>query len=123
MDEADQKAFDDEWDDMARRFIRVEMTRRKLSFADLSEALGRIEVVENERNLRNKVARGSFSARFFLQCLVAMGLSRLDLSNEVWPHTVVVSERIDPSDPRHPDNWVTHRGPATKFTRIDPENE
>ena len=30
-------------------------------------------VTETEANIRNKIARGGFSAVFFMQCLVAMG--------------------------------------------------
>jgi hypothetical protein len=39
----------------------------------------RYGVEDNEHNLRNKVARGSFSATFFLQCLAAMDCQQLDI--------------------------------------------
>lgn len=61
--------------------IRSEMSRRDMTFADLAERLRGIGVDENERNLRNKVARGTFSALFFAQCLEAIGVRslRIDL--------------------------------------------
>jgi Domain of unknown function (DUF6471) len=31
-------------------------------------------------NIRNKVARGGFSAAFFVQCLRAIGANRIDLT-------------------------------------------
>ncbi|MDO8322661.1 MAG: DUF6471 domain-containing protein [Phenylobacterium sp.] len=62
-----------------RGTIRAEMNRRNLSYADLAQRLSEIGVEENERNLRNKVARGTFGAVFFVQCLEAIGLTSLKL--------------------------------------------
>lgn len=59
--------------------IRGEMGRRGLSYRDLAERLAAIGVEENERNLRNKVARGTFSATFWVQCMVAMGVASVAL--------------------------------------------
>ncbi len=73
------------WPELPNRIIRVEMTKRSLSYADLSARLAGIGVVENERSLRNKVARGTFSATFLLQCLVALDLKALDLSGYELP--------------------------------------
>ena len=44
--------------------------------------LERIGVREEEHNLRNKVARGKFTAAFFLQCLSAIGVQILRLQEE-----------------------------------------
>ena len=44
--------------------------------------LRRIGVKEEEHNLRNKVARGKFTAAFFLQCLTAIGVQTLRLQEE-----------------------------------------
>jgi hypothetical protein len=63
----------------ARILIKMEMTRRGMSFRDLLQALESIGIHEDERNLRNKVARATFTAGFFLQCLYAMRVRRLDL--------------------------------------------
>ncbi|MEJ0025499.1 MAG: DUF6471 domain-containing protein [Rhizomicrobium sp.] len=65
--------------DWARRIIRVEMAKRDLSYGELAELLDKAGVHENERNLRNKVARGEFSAAFLLMCLKVMGCASLDL--------------------------------------------
>lgn len=62
-----------------RGAIRAEMERRGLTYADLVERLASIGVDENERNLRNKVARGTFGAVFFVQCLEAIGVETLKL--------------------------------------------
>jgi len=62
-----------------RGTIRTAMLKRDLSYADLLGRLKAIGVEENERNLRNKVARGTFSAVFFVQCLEAIGPTTLKL--------------------------------------------
>ncbi|HEY3695300.1 DUF6471 domain-containing protein [Phenylobacterium sp.] len=68
------------WEYSAMTIIRTEMARRRMSYAKLNEALAAIGVEENERNLRNKIARGRFSAVFFLQCLKAIGVRELDIT-------------------------------------------
>jgi hypothetical protein len=55
------------------------MVRRGLTYADLVERLKAFGVDDNERNIRNKVARGTFSAAFLLDCLLALGVETLDL--------------------------------------------
>jgi len=68
-----------EWEAAAKRLIRVEMTKHDMSYAKLVEKLKEIGVKEDERNLRNKVARGKFTTAFLLQCLSAMGAKELRL--------------------------------------------
>ena len=70
---------DDVAKDEAKAIIKMEMARRGMSFRDLLQALEAVGVHEDERNLRNKVARATFTAGFFLQCLYAMRVKRLDL--------------------------------------------
>jgi len=41
--------------------------------------LEELGVEDNARNVANKIARGSFSAAFFLQCLAAMEVRNLHL--------------------------------------------
>ncbi len=57
----------------------AEMARRGVTYASLVERLAAIGVQDNERNLRNKVSRGKFTAGFLLQCLAALGASSLHL--------------------------------------------
>jgi len=53
--------------------LKAELKRRGLTYADLVHRLAQTGVVETEANLRNKISRGSFTAVFFLQCLMAIG--------------------------------------------------
>ena len=73
------------WTDMPHRIIRTEMTKRGINYAGLVERFARIGIIENERSLRNKVARGTFSATFMLQCMVAMDMMVLDLNGYELP--------------------------------------
>jgi hypothetical protein len=57
------------------------MAKRAMTYAQLVEKLAEIGVDENERNLRNKVSRGKFTAGFLLQCLVALGAHTLHLES------------------------------------------
>ena len=59
--------------------LRAVMARRRISYAELATRLTQRGHNENERALRNKVARGTFSAVFFVQCLEAVGLETLKL--------------------------------------------
>lgn len=63
----------------ARGIIRSEMVRQNVSYAQLVERLAAIGVDEDERNLRNKVSRGKFTAAFMLQCLSALGAQTLHI--------------------------------------------
>lgn len=62
-----------DWEAKARGILRAEMTRRGISYAQLVEKLATIGVKDDERNVRNKVSRGKFTAAFMLQCLEAIG--------------------------------------------------
>ena len=73
-------ASEREWQDMAKGLLKAEMKRRGLTYEQLSARLADLEVRETAVNIRNKVARGGFSAAFLLQCLSAMECDTLDLS-------------------------------------------
>jgi hypothetical protein len=69
------------WKSKAKGLLKAELKRRNLSYADLAERLSAIGIKENERNLSNKIARGSFSTVFFLQCMEAIGVSTIHLED------------------------------------------
>ena len=68
-----------DWEEKAKGLLRAEMALRGMTYAQLVVGLATIGVDENERNLRNKVSRGKFTAGFFLQCLRACGTDLLHL--------------------------------------------
>lgn len=62
-----------DWEAKARGIIRAEMARQNVTYAQLVERLAAIGVQEDERNLRNKVSRGKFTAAFMISSLNALG--------------------------------------------------
>jgi len=74
-----QKAKD--WQAKVKGLLKAELKRRELSYADLAEKLGTIGVKETERNISNKIGRGSFTAVFFFQCMEAIGCKTIHLED------------------------------------------
>lgn len=68
-----------DWNAHAKGVLRAEMARRQIKSADLVRLLEVLGIEDNEKNVGNKIARGTFSAAFFLQCLAAMGVKNLHL--------------------------------------------
>lgn len=68
-----------DWEAKARGLVRAEMARQNVTYQQLVAKLAEIGVTDDERNLRNKVSRGKFTAGFLLQCLAALGLQQLRL--------------------------------------------
>jgi hypothetical protein len=66
-----------EWAEDTKRLLRAEMARRGITYEELAEKLAAIGVRDTAVNLRNKVARGRFSAVFLVQCLTAIGARTL----------------------------------------------
>jgi hypothetical protein len=62
-----------------RALIRNEMVNQGLGYRELAERLTGAGLEENERNLRNKVARGELSAALLLACLLAIGTKEVDV--------------------------------------------
>lgn len=66
-----------DWEEKAKGLLRAEMARKGVTYAGLAERLAKIGIEDNERNLRNKVSRGKFTAGFLLQCLKALETENL----------------------------------------------
>ena len=70
-----------EWEAKVKALLKSELKRRNVTYAGLVDKLKEIGVVDSEPNIRNKLARGKFTAVFLLQCLEAIGASSLRLSD------------------------------------------
>lgn len=66
------------------RILQMSMMYRGLTYRELNDLLNEMGVEENERNLRNKIGRGEFSAAFFLLCLKAMDMDHLRVADWAW---------------------------------------
>lgn len=69
------------WEARVKGLLKAELKRRGVSYNQLVEKLAAIGVIETEPNIRNKLARGKFTAVFLVQCLEAIGASSLRLSD------------------------------------------
>lgn len=66
----------------ASRFLKAELKRAGLTYADLAERLKEHGLTaETEASIKAKLRRGTFSATFLLACLAALELDGLRLEN------------------------------------------
>jgi hypothetical protein len=73
---------DKEWQERVKAILKAELARRNISYKDLADRLQRIGVKDTERNISNKISRGTFTAAFFVQCLDAIGCHTLHLNGD-----------------------------------------
>ena len=67
------------WEAKVKGLLKAELKRRNVTYAQLVEKLAEIGVKETEPNVRNKLARGKFTAVFLVQCLEAVGADTIRL--------------------------------------------
>lgn len=73
-----------DWNDEAYRLLKRELVRRRVTYARLQKQLAAMGVDETERSIASKISRGAFSFAFFVQCMRAIGVEQVDVS-EVKP--------------------------------------
>lgn len=64
---------DREWEELVKAMLKAELKRRGVTYAGLVGKLADIGVIDSEPNIRNKLARGKFTAVFLIQCLESIG--------------------------------------------------
>jgi hypothetical protein len=62
--------------------LRAELARRNISYVDLAERLRNLGIEDTPKNISNKIAKGKFSAAFFMQCMAAIGCQLIRLDND-----------------------------------------
>ena len=68
--------------DRVSRFLKAEMKRAGVTYADHAERLGKHGVKgETEASIKNKLARGTFPATFFVASLAALEKEGLRLED------------------------------------------
>lgn len=70
------------YQEQAKNILRAELKRHGFSYKDLANALGERGVHETDKNIANKLSRGTFTAAFLLMALDAIGCKTLRLGNE-----------------------------------------
>ncbi len=71
-----------EWEAKVKGLLKAELKKRNVTYAQLVDKLAAIGVSETEPNIRNKLARGKFTAVFLIQCLEAIGCQALRLESD-----------------------------------------
>ena len=72
-----------DWAFAAKGLLKSELKRRNMKYEDLAAKLTAAGHPENARNLTNKIARGSFTAGFLLECLHVIGCTSVRLDDLV----------------------------------------
>lgn len=62
-----------EWNDKVKRLLKSEIVRRGISYEQLIDLLSDMGVKETKASIDSKMSRGTFSAVFLIQCLIAIG--------------------------------------------------
>jgi hypothetical protein len=76
---SDRQMTDGDWQDRVKGLLKAELKKKGVSYAQLAEKMTAMGVPESERNISNKLSRGSFTAVFFVQCLIAIGTHTIRL--------------------------------------------
>lgn len=71
---------DEEWNKYATNLLKVELARAGVGYDELIKRLDAIGVQESYKGLAAKVNRGTFSLVFFAQCMKALGVKSVRLS-------------------------------------------
>ena len=70
-----------DWRARVKGLLKGELKRRNLSYAHLADKLHKLGIEDNERNISNKISRGTFTAVFFVQCMEAIGVNTIHLED------------------------------------------
>jgi urease accessory protein UreF len=65
----------------ASRFLKAEMKRVGVTYAQLAEKLREHGLEETEASITSKLSRGTFAATFFIAVLAALGLEGMQLED------------------------------------------
>ena len=77
---ADTAPDGEQWEAKVKNVLKAELKRRGIGYKELADKLNAIGVPENEPNIRNKLARGRFTAVFLMQVMAAIGAETIRLA-------------------------------------------
>ena len=70
-----------EWADRASRFLKAELKRADVTYEELAARLNAKGWSETRASIANKLARGAFTATFFLAALAEIGCEAVRLQD------------------------------------------
>jgi hypothetical protein len=71
--------MEEEWGSRAAAFLKAEMKKADVTYAELVKRLKKHGLKETEAGITMKLKRGTFSAIFFLACIAALELEQVVL--------------------------------------------
>jgi len=71
---------EEDWNEQAKGILKAHLARKNIKYHDLARALNAIGVEENQNSIATKLSRGTFSFAFFLQCMYALRINKIDLN-------------------------------------------
>lgn len=80
-DEMSVASKEREWADRARRFVKAELKRAEVSYAELARRLKEHGLEETESSITAKLNRGTFAATFFLATMKAIGRDAVNIAD------------------------------------------
>ncbi|WP_026757284.1 DUF6471 domain-containing protein [Sediminimonas qiaohouensis] len=69
----------EDYETKAKNILKAELKRRGVTYGQLADRLTALGTPETERNIANKISRGSFTAAFFMMCMDAIGAHSVNL--------------------------------------------
>lgn len=81
-----------DWHDKVKRLLKAELAKRGLSHYDLVCRLKEIGVEETTSSINSKISRGTFSAAFLVQCLYAIGCTKLNIDSELLEDNIAAED-------------------------------
>jgi len=66
---------------LARNILKSELAFQGITHSTLAEKLNQAGLSETKASIDSKLSRGTFSANFFLDCLIAINVQNIELTN------------------------------------------
>lgn len=82
------------WKYCAKGILKSELVKRGINTMELSVLLNKIGVNETKTSLDSKISRGKFSAVFMIQCLIAIGCTKVEI--------IDLKDLLDENQPNRP---------------------
>jgi hypothetical protein len=71
---------EDDWKKLSAQLLKSELARAGVSYEELIRRLHALGVNESYKGLASKINRGTFSFLFYAQCMKALGIKVIRLS-------------------------------------------
>lgn len=76
--------IDKDWNEQTTIILKAHLIQKKMRYHDLAIALREIGIEENQNTIATKLSRGTFSFAFFLQCMHALEVNKIDLNHKIY---------------------------------------